>query len=194
MDEDKGTDLTGLLIQYGKGDKSLLDKILPRVYKELHSLAARHMSRERRNHTLQPTALVHEAFLRLIDQNSVKWNNRAHFLGVASQLMRRILTDYARSKKAEKRGGGGVAVSFDEAFHRAQGTATSDQDLIALDEALKKLSQLNSRQSAVLELRYFGGLTIEETAEFLKVSTATVERDWSLAKAWLYRELSKKAA
>jgi RNA polymerase sigma-70 factor, ECF subfamily len=180
--------LTQLLINYGHGDRKALDEILPKVYSELKRLAAGYLRKEFSNHTLQPTALVHEAYLKLIDQKSVQWQNRAHFFGVAAQLMRRLLIDHARSRKASKRGGTTPKISFDEGLHWVE--KDKSPDLLVLDDALTRLSTLDARQARTVELRYFGGLSIEETAEVLNTSPATVKRDWTLAKAWLYRELA----
>lgn len=168
-----------------------MEQLLPAVYKELRRLAESYMRREYPGHTLQPTALVHEAYFKLIDQNSVKWQNRAHFFGVAAQLMRRILIDHARAKQAAKRGGSQAKVSFDEGLHWAE-TDEQSADLLALDAAMEKLAKIDERQAKVVELRYFGGLSVEETAEALQTSPATVKRDWAVAKAWLYRELSSE--
>lgn len=162
---------------------------MPLVYDELRRLAHRYLAGERPGHTLQTTALVNEAYLRLIDSSRVRWQNRAHFFGVSAQLMRRILVDFARSRHKLKRGGGAVQVSLDEA---AIISHEPSADLIALDEALKALADFDERKSKVVELRFFGGLTVEETAEVLQVSTDTVMRDWSLAKVWLLRELKKQ--
>ena len=181
-------EITQLLVAWGAGDESALAELTPLVHEELRRLAHRYMGGERAGHTLQTTALVNEAYLRLIDWKSVRWQSRAHFFGVSAQLMRRILVDFARARGNAKRGGGTPRVALDEA------AAVSDErgaDLLALDEALRALAELDPRQSKVVELRFFGGLTVEEAAEVLKVSPATVERDWSFARAWLHRELSK---
>jgi RNA polymerase sigma-70 factor, ECF subfamily len=161
---------------------------MPLVYDELRRLADHYLRQERPDHTLQPTALVHEAYLRLIDQSRVEWQSRAHFLGVAAQLMRRILVDHARRHHALKRGGFRQKLSLDEAVDYSQ---TRDLDLVVLDDALNALAQFDERQSRMVELRFFGGLTIEETAEALAVSPATVKVDWNMAKAWLRREISR---
>lgn len=190
MDADTQSSVTRILLKYSEGDEQALEQLLPRVYQELKRLAGSYMRRENANHTLQPTALVHEAYFKLIDQKEVKWQNRAHFFGVAAQIMRRILIDHARGKLAEKRGGDATRVAFDEAYHVTTGQGEEGTpDLIALDEAMKKLALIDERQAKVVELRYFGGLNIEETAEALGTSPATVKRDWTLAKAWLFREL-----
>lgn len=180
------TNVTQLLVSYSNGDSSALEALLPQVYDELHRLAQSYMRREHPSHTLQPTALVHEAYFKLIDQRSVEWKNRSHFFGVAAQLMRRILIDHARQRLASKRGGSQARVAFEEAFHVGE----DGPDLLSLDDALKKLAELDERQAKIVELRYFGGLSIEETAECLRTSPATVKRDWTLARTWLYRELS----
>jgi RNA polymerase sigma factor (TIGR02999 family) len=185
---DTTPDLTQLLLAWGDGDREALDKLAPRVYRELKKLAGGYLRRERPGHTLQPTALAHEAFIKLIDQRNVHWRNRAHFFGIAAQAMRRILVDHARARLAGKRGSGDVVVSLDEAIDVSDPRA--DQ-LLALDEALKRLAQLDPNRGRVIELRYFGGLTLEETAEVLGVSRTTVIREWRMAKAWLYGELKK---
>ena len=179
--------VTQLLIGWSQGDREALDKLVPLVYDELRRQAARYLRRERVGHTLQTTALIHEAYLRLIDQKNVHWQNRAHFFGIAAQLMRRILVDHARTKKRAKRGGSDVRVSFSEATLKAKG---QDLDIVALDEALARLAEIDEQQSRIVELRFFSGLTVEETAEVLSISPATVKRDWSMAKAWLHRELT----
>ncbi len=179
--------VTQLLIGWGKGDKEALDELLPIVYDELRQQAARYLRRERAGHTLQTTALIHEAYLRLVDQKNVKWQNRAHFFGIAAQLMRRILVDHARTKKRAKRGGSDVRVSLTEATVIAK---TQDLDVLAIDEALNRLAEIDEQQGKIVELRFFSGMTVEETAEVLGISTATVKRDWSMARAWLHREIS----
>ena len=178
-----------LLADWANGDQTALEKLLPLVSAELHRLAHYYMSREHAGHTLQTTALVNEAYMRLANQKQTRWQNRAHFLAIAAQLMRRILVDHARGVQAAKRGGGIERVPLDEA------TILSDEppvDLIALDNAMVKLNEFDPRKSQIVEYRYFGGLTVEETAEVLKVSTVTVMRDWGLAKAWLHREICGK--
>jgi RNA polymerase sigma factor (TIGR02999 family) len=162
--------------------------LLPLVYAELRRLAASYLRRERPDHTLQPTALVHEAYLRLVDQTQARWQNRAHFLGVAAQMMRRILVDHARGHRAEKRGGDFQILSLDENIDVSGERAA---DLVALDEALKRLAELDPQKSRVVELRFFGGLSVEETAEVLGVSAPTVKRQWRMAKAWLYGQVQK---
>jgi RNA polymerase sigma factor (TIGR02999 family) len=182
-------EVTQLLLQLTDGESAVLDDLLPLIYGELRHLAASYLRRERVSHTLQPTALVHEAYLRLIDQTQVRWQNRAHFFGVAAQMMRRILVDHARSHQAEKRGGDFQMLSFDEqiggmAIERAS-------DLVALDEALERLAELDPQKSRVVELRFFGGLSVEETAEVLGVSAPTIKRQWRMAKAWLFGQVQK---
>jgi RNA polymerase sigma factor (TIGR02999 family) len=179
--------VTGLLLAWSDGDQAALEKLFPLVYAELHRLARRYMRRENAGHTLQTSALVNEAYLRLIEVHRVRWRNRRHFLAVSAQIMRRILVDFARARQSLKRGGSACRVSLDEGL---VASPEPGSDLIALDEALEKLSLLNARQSQVVELRYFAGLNEEEVAKVLKVSTRTVRHDWSLARAWLYRELS----
>lgn len=181
-------EITRLLVAWGDGDESALEGLTPLVYDELRRLAHHYMGRERPGHTLQTSALVNEAYVRLIDWKNVQWQSRAHFFAVSAQLMRRILVDFARTRGYAKRGGGALAVSLDEA---AFVSGDKGADIVALDEALRSLAELDARQSRVVELRFFGGLSVEETAEVLKVSAGTVRRDWSLARAWLHRELSK---
>jgi len=177
-----------MLRVWGDGDRAVLDQLLPLVYDELHRQAHRYLRRERGNHTLQTTALIHEAYLRLVDQRAVQWQNRAHFFGIAAQAMRRILVDYARTKNREKRGGSAADLPLDEAMLIA---ATGQNiDLLVLDEALTRLAVIDEQQARVVELKYFSGLSIEETAEALRISPATVKRDWQMAKAWLRHELS----
>ena len=180
-------EITRLLVAWGDGDESALADLTPLVYEELHRLAHHYMSGERAGHTLQTTALVNEAYVRLIDWKNVHWQNRAHFFGVSAQLMRRILVDFARMRGYQKRGGGARPVTLDDAAVVADDKGA---DMVALDEALLALAKLDARQSKVVELRFFGGLTVEETAEVLMVSPGTVRRDWSLARAWLHRELA----
>jgi RNA polymerase sigma-70 factor (ECF subfamily) len=180
-------EVTQLLVKVSEGDQAALNELLPLVYGELRRLADRYLRRERSDHTLQATALVNEAYLRLVDQN-VPWQNRAHFFGVAAEMMRRILVDHAREHKAQKRGSGGVKLSLDEAINMSDERAT---DLIALDEALNALAEFDPQKSRIVELRFFAGLSIEETAKVLGVGTATVIRQWRMAKAWLYREVSR---
>jgi RNA polymerase sigma factor (TIGR02999 family) len=174
---------TQLLLAWGAGDREALDQMLPLVYGELHRLAAHYLSRERPDHTLQPTALVHEAYLRLVNQRDVDWRNRAQFLGVAAGMMRRILVNHARDRAAAKRGGVREQVSLSLIDAPSGGP---DVDLIALEDALERLAAHDQRKARVVELRFFGGLTMEEVAEVLTISRPTVERDWSFARAWLY--------
>src|SRR5712691_4840962 len=181
-------ELSQLLIDWSGGNKAALDQLIPLVDAELRRLAHQYMRQERPDHTLQTTALVNEAYLRLIDQRHVHWQNRAHFFGIAAQLMRRILVDYARNRRYAKRGGGALRVSLGEAAMQSQEQAV---ELVALDEALHNLAAIDPRRSQVVELRFFGGLSIEETAEVIKISRNTVIRDWTMAKAWLFREISK---
>ena len=181
--------MTQLLVDWGNGDNRALEKLTPLVYQELKRLAARYLRRERSDHTLQSTALVHEAWLRLIDQRQVHWQNRAQFFGVAAEMIRRILIDHARGRQAAKRGDGAIKLTLDEALFTPD---RRDLDLVALDDALKDLARLDPQQSRLVELRYFAGLSIEESAEVLGVSAATVKREWAAAKAWLYRELSER--
>ena len=181
-------DVTGLLLAWGRGDSSALQKLTPLVYRELHALAHRNMLRERPGHTLQTTALVHEAYLRLIDTQHVQWRDRTHFFAMSARLMRRILVDFARSRGYQKRGGGARPVSLDENVDVAH---ERNADLVALDDALAALAAVDPRKSRVVEMKFFGGLTAEEIAEVLAVSPDTVLRDWSLAKSWLLRELKR---
>jgi RNA polymerase sigma factor (TIGR02999 family) len=181
-------EITQLLLAWSQGDRSALEQLIPQVYEELRRLARRYMGQERAGHALQTTALVNEAYLRLIDSSQVRWQNRAHFFAVSAQLMRRILVDFARSHHNLKRGGEAQRVSLDEALVVSEEPGA---DLVALDDALSALAGLDRRQSQVVELRFFGGLSVEEAAEVLKVSPTTVRRDWTLARAWLHRELSK---
>ena len=178
--------VTRLLVAWGQGDDTALDQLIPIVHTELHRIAKACMTGERPGHSLQATALVNEAYLRLVEARSVNWQNRAHFLAMSARLMRRILVDYARSKRYQKRGGGAVNVTFDESLPVA---AEPGMDLVALDDALKALASMDERKSRMIELRFFGGLSVEETAMVLNVSPDTVKRDWRLAKAWLLREL-----
>jgi RNA polymerase sigma factor (TIGR02999 family) len=182
------TDISELLVDFSEGDQGALDKLIPLVYDELHRLASRYLHRERPNHTLQTTALVHEAYLRLVRDKNGTSQNRVQFFAVASQLMRHILVDYARSHNAAKRGGDCTKVSFDETMILSEAKSAN---FIALDDALNCLAAIDPVQTRVIELRVFGGLTVEETAEVLGISPRTVKREWSMAKAWLHRQLSK---
>jgi RNA polymerase sigma factor (TIGR02999 family) len=181
-------EVTQLLVAWGQGEPAALEKLMPVIYKELHRLAHRYMRGERPDHTLQTTALVNEAYLRLIDSSKVRWQNRAHFLAISAQVMRRVLVDMARSRHYQKRGGEAEKVSLDEALAVSQERSV---DLVALDDALNALAAVDPRKGQVVELRFFGGLSAEETAEVLKVSPDTVLRDWKLAKVWLLREMKK---
>ncbi len=184
-------DVTQLLEAWRGGDVEALPELLPLVYRELRRIAARYISHERSGHVLQSTALVHEAFLKLVDQKRVDWQNRAHFYGVAAQLMRRILVDQARHDHRQKRGGSAIAVSLTDGAANVAAPASEVHpvDALALDRALTKLEALDSTQARVVELRFFGGLSIEETASVLEVSTGTIKREWAVARAWLFREL-----
>jgi RNA polymerase sigma-70 factor (ECF subfamily) len=175
--------VTQWLLDWGRSDKQALDQMLPVLYQELHRLSSHYLSREATGHTLQPTALVHEAYLRLVDQRRVDWRNRAQFLGLAASMMRRILVNHARDRSAGKRGGGAQHVSLSLV---ESPSGQPEVELIALEEALQRLTALDERKSRVVELKFFGGLTIEEIAEVLQVSGATVEREWAFARAWLY--------
>ena len=181
--------ITRMLKDWSGGNREALDRLLPFVYAELHRQASRYLRRERPDHTLQTTALIHEAYMKLIDQSEVQWQNRAHFFAIAAQTMRRILVDYARTRKREKRGGDDVKLQLDDAINVS--SKEKSIDLVALDEALNRLAEFDERQARVVELRYFSGMTEEETAEVLSISPATVRRDWNMAKAWLYGQLSK---
>lgn len=178
--------VTRLLLDWSKGNKEALDRLVPIVYEELRRQASRYLRRERAGHSLQTTALIHEAYIRLVDQRNVHWQNRAHFYGIAAQLMRRILVDHARTRTRAKRGGSGIRVSLDEATTI---TTSKDVDIVALDEALGRLAEIDQQQSRIVELRFFSGLNVEETAEVLRISPATVKREWRMAKAWLHREI-----
>jgi RNA polymerase sigma-70 factor, ECF subfamily len=180
--------VTQLLLDWRNGDQTALDRLMPLVYEELRRIAGHYLRNERRGHTLQTSALVNEAYMRLVDHENIEWQNRAHFFSVAAQAMRRILVDYARSRNYQKRGAGAQHVSLDEA---AMVTEEHAAEMIALDDALEALAKIDERKCRVVELRYFGGLSVEETAEALGVSVQTVGRDWSTAKAWLLREMSK---
>ncbi|MGA6988611.1 MAG: sigma-70 family RNA polymerase sigma factor [Terriglobales bacterium] len=182
------SEITELLHAWRGGDRLALERLTPLVYEELHRMAKHYMARERNGHTLQTTALVNEVYLRLVKVKEVEWQDRAHFFAVSAQMMRRILTDFARSQGYEKRGGGARRVPLDEAFTVS---AESTVDLVALEQALTRLEESDARKSKVVELRFFGGMTVEETAEVLQISSETVMRDWSMARAWLQRELDR---
>ena len=181
-------EVTELLIAWRNGDEDALSRLTPLVYEELHRLAAAYMRREKAGHTLQTSALVNEAYIKLVDSSRVHWQNRAHFFAVAAQLMRRILVDFARKRQFQKRGGDWRQVTLDEGLG---GAARLDSDFVALDEALQELAKLDPRKARVIELRFFGGLSLEETSEALQVSTDTIGRDWRAARAWLARELKR---
>src|ERR1043166_8557636 len=183
-------EVTQLLGEWSNGDDRALEKLFPLVQPELHRLPPPYMSRGRAGHTLQTTAILNEAYLRLVDNTKPVWQGRTHFIAAAAQLMRRIMVDHARERHSLKRGGGALKVTLDEA---ALVTEARSQELLDLDEALERLALQDARKSQIVELRYFGGLTVQETAEFLKLSQRTVEREWTMAKAWLYRELSEEA-
>ena len=193
-DSPQNQPVTRLLVQWSTGDEAALDELTALLYRELRSLAQRHLRRERSNHTIQRTALVHEAFVRLIHQESVDWRSRGHFLALASTLMRRILVDHARARLTSKRGAGQEVESLEAIDDdTADETADSDENITAIDGALTRLAAVDDRQVQIVQMRYFGGLTIEETAQALDISEATVKREWTLARAWLKRELSKGA-
>ena len=187
MQAQSSKEITQLLLAWSDGDESALDRLAPLIHSELHRLAHRYMKRERPGHLLQTSALVNEAYVRLIDWKNVRWQNRAHFFGVAAQMMRRILVDFARERQYMKRGGGALQVSLSEA---ASFVMDRNTDLVALDEALTALGQIDPRKVRVVEMRFFAGLSVEEVADVLKVSKETVMRDWRLAKVWLLRELA----
>lgn len=183
-------DVTKLLAEWQQGDATALNRLMPLVYNELHRIAARYLHSERSGHTLQTTALVHEAYLRLIDETRIEWQGRAHFFGIAATVIRNILVDHARTQKTLKRGGGIHKLSLDEAFAVPIANAP---DILAVHDALQALTKIDAQQGQIVELRFFAGLTIEETAEVLQISPSTVKRDWILAKTWIYRELSRSS-
>ena len=183
-------EVTDLLVAWSNGDEVAREQLMSVVYQELHRLAHHYMKHESPGHTLQTSALVNEAFLRLVDQRNVQWKNRAHFFGIAAQMMRRILVDYARSRRYAKRGGGATEIALDEAIVSDERSA----EIVALDETLERLAEIDLRKSQIVELRFFGGLSIDEAAEVLQVSPGTVMRDWTMAKAWLRREMSRDNA
>ena len=183
-------EVTQLLVDWGNGNQAALDRLMPVVYTELRQLAHRYMRRERPGHTMQTTALIHEAYLRLVDQNQVRWQHQAHFFGIAARLMRQILIEHARSRTRAKRGGGVGTISLDEAAIVSQARATA---LLALDDALERLATIDPRKSQVVELRFFGGLSVEEAAQVLNIAPNTVLRDWRMAKAWLRREINHES-
>jgi RNA polymerase sigma-70 factor, ECF subfamily len=187
----KTREVTRMLAALSSGNQDVVSELVPLLYDELRRLAASYLRRERRNHTLQPTALVHEAYLRLVDQKDVHWQNRGHFIALAAQLMRRILVDHARGHQAAKRGGPLPKLSLDQAIVYSQERAG---ELVCLDEVLSRFAEIDPQAARIVELRVFGGLTVEETAGLLGISAATVKRDWSMAKAWLAREIQKEAS
>ncbi|HEY0460827.1 MAG TPA: sigma-70 family RNA polymerase sigma factor [Pyrinomonadaceae bacterium] len=182
----KSQEITVFLKAWSGGNREAADRLMQLVYKELRKLAAKYLQKQHSDHTLQPTALVHEAYMKLIDASQVDWQDRAHFFAVAAQTMRHILVDHARAATADKRGGGVQKIALDEAVSFSE---KQDIDLIALDEALQQLAEQDATQSRIIELRFFGGLTVEETAAVLKISPATVKREWAMARAWLYRQI-----
>ena len=188
MGDSSSKNVTGLLQEWSHGNQSALDELLPVIYSELRQLARYHLRLERPEHTLQPTALANEAYLRLIDQHNVQWRNRAHFFAIAAQIMRRILVDHARKRRAAKRGGAETLIPLDE---DVLASPQPSLDVVRLDDALSLLEAMDPRQGRVVELRYFGGLTVKETGEVLGISPATVKSDWSVAKRWLYREIKR---
>lgn len=191
MPQDSSNQVTDLLARWRAGDQQAFDKLMPLVYRELRQLAHHYLRQERTGHTLQSTALVHEAYLRLLGQSPPEWKNRAHFFGIAAHLMRQILVDHARGRAAAKRGGGTILLALDESLAGARG---ANVDLIALDKALQELAQLDAQQARIVELRFFAGLTIEDTSEVLGISPATVKREWVTARAWLFRAITGEAA
>lgn len=188
MDADPSNHITELLTRWSRGESAAREELVPLVYDELRRVARHYLGGERHRHTLESAALVHEVYLRLVDQSSVHWNDRVHFFAVAAQLMRRILVDEARKRRASKRGGTGVTVTLEEHMVPAK---QRELDILALDDALSELSRMDSQQTRIVEIRFFGGLSIEETAQVLGISPATVKRDWAVARTWLYRELSR---
>jgi RNA polymerase sigma factor (TIGR02999 family) len=189
MSSPSSQEVTRLLVAWSNGDRAALDQLMPVVYAELHRMAHRHLGNERPGHTLQTSAIVNEAYLRLVGQKPLQWQNRAHFFGVAAQLMRHILVDHARARHNARRGGGAIRLALEEA---AEVSTERSAELVALDDALTALAAFDERKSRMVELRFFGGLSIEETAEVLKVSPGTVMREWTLAKAWLQCEISRQ--
>jgi RNA polymerase sigma factor (TIGR02999 family) len=191
VQENPSTQVTVLLGRWRGGDREALDQLIPLVYGELRRIAQNYLRNERPGHTLQSTALVHEAYVRMVRQDLPQWQNRAHFFAVAAQIMRQILVDHARAYRAGKRGGGACKLALEDATEDAQQV---DVDIVALDDALKTLTQMDPQQGKVVELKFFGGLSIEDTAEVLGISSSTVKRDWITARAWLHRELDRSAA
>lgn len=188
-DDENQEKVTQMLHQVQAGNREALDDLFPIIYKELRRLASNQLASERSNHTLQPTALVHEAYMRLIDQHSVNWQNRAHFFSIAAETMRRILVNHAIQRNAQKRGSGVTCIELDEAISYHDQPGDRELDLVLLDDALKKLEEFDSTQAKIVELRFFGGLTVEETAEVMKISESTVKREWRMAKSWLKTKL-----
>ena len=191
METDKTKEVTVFLKAWSGGSREAADRLMQIVYKEMRKLAASYLQKQRSDHTLQPTALVHEAYLKLIDASQINWQDRAHFFAVAAQTMRNILVDHARAVAADKRGGGAQKIALDEVAGLSE---NQEVDLIDLDEALRLLARQDETQSRIIELRFFGGLTIEETAEVLKISPATVKREWAMARAWLFRQINSPAS
>ena len=189
MKDESSHDITQMLIELTDGNTEVVNQILTRIYDELRKLASSYLRRERADHTLQPTALVHEAYMKLIDQKKVHWQNRAHFFGIAAQVMRRILLDHARKHNADKRGGEAEKLPIEEEILVVSHEKSAE--LIALDEALETLAQMDPQKAKIVELRYFGGLSIEETAEVMGVSVPTINRQWRMAKAWLYGQIAR---
>jgi RNA polymerase sigma factor (TIGR02999 family) len=189
MNSDQATDVTKLLLAWNQGDRSALDRLMPVVYDELRRLARRHMRSENPGHTLQATALVNDAYLRLVDQTRVNWQNRAQFFGVAAQIIRRVLVDHARARHRLKRGGNAVKVELDEGN---MATERTGMDIVALDDVLNRLAKVDPRKCQIIQLRFFGGLSIEETATALNISPATVKREWAFARSWLYKEMTSR--
>ena len=188
MATNEPNEITGMLLELTAGNHEVVDRILPHIYDELRRLAGSYLRRERADHTLQPTALVHEAYMKLIDQNRVQWQNRAHFFGIAAQVMRRILMDHARKTQADKRGGAAEVLPLEEEILVVSQERSGD--LLALDDALQALAEIDEQKAKIVELRYFGGLSIEETAEVIGVSVPTINRQWRMARAWLFNEIS----
>ena len=190
MESGAPNQVTDLLLRWREGDRQALDALMPLVYEELRRLAGHYLRQERPGHTLQSTALVHEAFVRLVGTNPPEWQNRAHFYGVTARLMRQVLVDHARTHRAEKRGGDSLKLTLDEGL---VGAGKRDFDILALDDALNQLALISPQQSQIVELRFFSGLSIEETSEVLAISPATVKRHWTVARAWLFREMNRSA-
>lgn len=189
MSSQRTNEISRILKSWSDGDRQSRDELIASVYEELHKIASRYLRRERSDHTLQPTALVHEAYLKIVDISHITWQDRAHFFAVASNVMRQILVDHARAREAGKRGGEFRRIALEDAISFS--SDRTDVDLLALDEALEQLSTFDEQQSRIVELRFFGGLTIDETAEVLDISPATVKREWTLARSWLYRKINR---